>query len=219
MKRIVLMVAAMLAGSLAMSAADKPSTSAPARPTFTKNVAPILYKRCVSCHRAGDIAPMQLLTYEQARPWSAAIKESVLQRKMPPWFADPRYGKFRNDRRLSEEEIATVVTWVNAGSPKGDEKDMPPLPKFAEGWSFDRPPDLVVEMPLTVTIPATGVLDMQNYYVKVPLAEEKFIEAVELRPGNRSVVHHSIANVVTLPDGLTQEQLTSGKKFGGTGWK
>lgn len=189
------------------------------RPTFTKHIAPILYARCAQCHRAGDIAPMPLLTYEQVRPWAAAIKQSVSLRKMPPWFADPQFGKFRNDRRLTDDQIATVVAWVNAGSPKGDDKDLPPPPKFTEGWSFDRPPDLVVEMPLTVQVPAAGVLDMLNYYVKVPFNEEKFVEAVELRPGNRRVVHHSIVNVVTIPGNPTPEDLISGKKLGTTGWK
>jgi len=191
----------------------------PAAPTFAKDVAPILYQRCAICHREGDIGPMKLLTYEQVRPWSAAIKEVVLQRRMPPWFADPGHGRFRNDRRLTDRQIATIGAWVAAGSPRGDEKDLPPPPKFTEGWSFDRPPDLVVEMPLTARVPATGQMDMQNYYVKMPFTEEKFVEAVELRPGNRRVVHHSIVNIVTLPEGLAPEDLTSGKKQGRLGWK
>ena len=212
MKVILLRFGALLVAVASVRGADS-------RPTFTKDIAPILYKRCVSCHRAGDIAPMQLTTYEQVRPWSAAIKQSVQQRKMPPWFADPHFGNFRNDRRLSEEQIDTVVRWVNAGSPKGDPKDMPPMPNIPEGWSFERPPDMVVEMPLVVQVPAAGQLDMMNYYVKVPFNEERFIEGVELRPGNRSVVHHSIVNVVTIPDPVTPEQLRSGKKLGTMGWK
>lgn len=162
---------------------------------------------------------MPLLTYEQVRPWSAAIKQTVLQRRMPPWFADPHYSKFRNDRRLTDEQVATIVNWVNNGSPKGSDKDMPPTPQFAEGWSFTRPPDLIVEMPIEVTVPATGVWDIMNYYVKVPLTEERFVEAVELRPGNRRVVHHSIVNIVKLPDEAASGDLTTGKKLGSFGWK
>jgi hypothetical protein len=192
---------------------------APATPTFAKDVAPILNANCVICHRTGDIAPMALLSYEQVRPWSAAIKQAVLLRSMPPWFADPHYEKFRNDRRLSEKQIATIVAWVNAGSPKGDPKDMPPPPKFTEGWTYSRPPDLVVEMPLLARIPATGQMDMQNYYVKVPFTEEQYVEAIELRPGNRAVVHHSIVNIASLPEGLPAEELISGKKLGRTLWK
>jgi mono/diheme cytochrome c family protein len=212
MKRFVLLASlpAMLC------AAD---TAPASKPTFTKDIAPIFYASCVSCHRAGEIAPMQLTTYEQVRPWAAAIKASVAQRKMPPWFADPKYGKFTNDHSLTEKQIATIVAWANSGAPKGDDKDLPPMPKLATGWSHNRPPDLVVEMPLEVTIPATGQMDLTNYYVKIPLTEEKYVEAVELRPDNRTVVHHSIVNVVSLPDNVTPEQLIAGKKLGRTGWK
>lgn len=211
-----LLSAVLLVAGLTNAAETTPS----AKPTFTKDVARILNERCAYCHRPGDIGPMPLLTYEQVRPWSAALKQTVLQRRMPPWFADPHSGsKFRNDRRLTDAQIETIVAWVNAGSPKGDAKDMPPPPRFAEGWSFERPPDLIVEMPLDVKVPATGVLDMQNYYVKVPFSEDRFVEAVELRPGNRRVVHHSIVNIVTIPDGVPPEALLTGKKQGRTGWK
>src|ERR1041385_273158 len=116
MKRAWLLVAV---GSVAAIAADTDS----ARPTFTKDIAPILYSSCVNCHRAGEIAPMQLVTYDQVRPWAAAVKQAVATRKMPPWFADPKYGKFRNDHSLTEKQIATVVSWANAGAPKGEDKD------------------------------------------------------------------------------------------------
>ena len=130
----------------ALAALPCSAAEIPAKPTFAKDIAPMLYERCAHCHRPGDIAPMPLLTYAQVRPWSAAIRQSVQLRKMPPWFADPHYSKFRNDRRLTDTQIETVAAWVNAGSPKGDDKDMPPLPQFTEGWSFSRPPDLVVEV-------------------------------------------------------------------------
>lgn len=204
---------------LSVSAIQAADAKKAAAPTFTKDIAPILYEKCAFCHRPGDIGPMPLLTYQQVRPWSAAIKQAVAQRKMPPWYADPAHSEFRNDRRLSQEQIATVVAWANAGAPKGDDKHLPPPPKFTDGWSFDRPPDLVVEMPAEIEVPATGVLDIQNYYVKVPFTEEKFVEAVELRPGNRRVVHHSIVNIVTIPEGTPESEFVTGKKLGRIGWK
>src|SRR5712664_4097859 len=108
-------------------------------PTFAKDVAPLLQKNCQTCHRPGEAAPFSLLTYEQARPWAKAIKSAVLQRKMPPWFADPHYGKFSNDSSLQQNEIDTLVAWVDAGSPGGDPKDLPPAGTFADGWAIPKP--------------------------------------------------------------------------------
>jgi len=121
---------------------------------------------------------------------------------MPPWFADPHAStlKFSNDRRLSQAEIDTIVAWVDAGAPNGDDKDLPPMPDYAPGWTFGEP-DLVIEMPIDFEVPAEGELPMQNFYVPVPFNEERWVEKVELRPGNPAVVHHSIANVISLPEG------------------
>src|ERR1700733_7584857 len=110
-----------------------------AQTTFTKDVAPILQQNCQTCHRPGEAAPFSLLTYEQARPWAKAIKSAVLQKKMPPWFADPQYGKFSNDASLSQNDIKTLVAWVDAGAPLGDLKDLPPPRDFAEGWKIPKP--------------------------------------------------------------------------------
>ena len=173
-----------------------------ASPTFAKDVAAIIYNKCANCHRPGEVAPMPLTSYAEVRPWSKAIREEVIKRSMPPWFADPHSStlKFGNDRRLSQKEIDTIVAWVDAGSPKGADKDLPPMPKYAQGWTFGEP-DLVIEMPVDFEVPAEGELPMQNFYVPVPFNEERWVEAVELRPGNPAVVHHSIANVVRLPEG------------------
>jgi hypothetical protein len=170
--------------------------------TFTKDVAPIIFNKCANCHRSGEAAPMSLTSYAEVRPWSKAIREEVVQRSMPPWFADPHTStlKFGNDRRLSEQEINIIIGWVDAGSPKGDDKDLPQMPKYTPGWTFGEP-DLIVEMPVDFEIPAEGELPMQNFYVPVPFSEERWVEKVELRPGNPAVVHHSIANVVNLPEG------------------
>jgi hypothetical protein len=170
--------------------------------TFTKDVAPIIFTKCANCHRSGEVAPMPLTSYQEVRPWSKAIKEEVVERTMPPWFADPHSStlKFSNDRLLSKAEIDTIVAWVEAGAPKGNDKDLPPMPKYTPGWTFGEP-DLIVEMPVDFEVPAEGELPMQNFYVAVPFKEERWVEAVELRPGNPAVVHHSIANVVNLPEG------------------
>ncbi|MBL8222967.1 MAG: thiol-disulfide isomerase, partial [Bryobacterales bacterium] len=114
-------------------------------PTFSKDVAPIFFARCTGCHRPNDIAPMSLLDYKSSRPWAKAIRASVLARKMPPWFADPAYGHFANDARLSQKEMATIQAWVDGGAPEGNAKDLPPAPKFVEGWQMGKP-DIVVDM-------------------------------------------------------------------------
>ena len=170
--------------------------------TFTRDVAPIIFNKCSICHRPGEVAPMPLTSYQEVRPWSKAIREEVAERTMPPWFADPHKStlKFGNDRRLTQKEIDTIVAWVDAGAPKGDDKDLPAMPKFTPGWTFGEP-DLVIEMPIDFEVPAEGELPMQNFYVPVPFNEERWVEKVELRPGNPAVVHHSIANVVRLPEG------------------
>jgi hypothetical protein len=170
--------------------------------TFTRDVAPIIFEKCATCHRPGEVAPMPLTSYQEVRPWSKAIKEEVIDRTMPPWFADPHTStlKFSNDRRLTKFEIDTIVAWVDGGAVKGNDRDLPPVPKYTPGWTFGEP-DLVIEMPVEFEVPAEGELPMQNFYVPVPFNEERWVEKVELRPGNPAVVHHSIANVVRLPEG------------------
>ena len=117
----------------AVLAADGPSV------TFTKDVAPIVYKSCAECHRPTMFAPMSLMTYDDARPYARAIKAKVTARQMPPWGADPAFGTFKNDPRLSEKEIQTIVDWVDAGAPKGEDADMPKAPQFADGWTIGKP--------------------------------------------------------------------------------
>src|SRR5690242_13114638 len=111
----------------------------PSPVTFTKDIAPVLQQNCQICHRPGEAAPFSLLTYEQARPWAKAIKSAVVTKKMPPWFADPQFGKFSNDASLSQSEINTLVAWVDAGAPLGDPKDTPAPRQFVEGWTIPKP--------------------------------------------------------------------------------
>jgi len=132
------------------------------------------------------------MTYQEVRPWAKAIRERVVERSMPPWFADPHYGKFANDPSLSQNEIDTVVAWVNAGSPKGDDKDLPPAPRFTAGWTIGQP-DVVLEMQEEYSIPAEGTIPYLYFTIPTNFTEDKWIQAMEIRPGNRTVVHHVIA--------------------------
>jgi hypothetical protein len=156
--------------------------------TFHKDVLPILQKNCQACHRPGEIAPMPFLTYEQTRPWAKAIKTAVVARKMPPWFADPRFGHFANDRRLSDSDVAKVSAWVDAGAPEGNRQDGPAPLAWTEGWSLK--PDKVFEMPKPYTVPKEGTIDYTYFVVPTGFTQDTWIEDAEVRPGNRTVVHH-----------------------------
>ncbi|MBI3264186.1 MAG: hypothetical protein HYZ58_13700 [Acidobacteria bacterium] len=143
---------------------------------------------------------MPLLSFADARPWSRAIKRAVQTREMPPWFADPAHGRFRNERRLSGQEIVAISSWVDGGSPKGRDSDLPPPPRFVGGWQNGQP-DYVIEMPIDVELPAEGQVELQDFFVAVPFAEDRFVEALEIRPSTAGVLHHGGAYVVDLPAG------------------
>jgi hypothetical protein len=160
-------------------------------PTFYKNVLPVLEKHCQECHRPGEIAPMSLLTYNDARPWAKSIKAAVLTHKMPPWFADPHVGKFANDRSLSQAEIATLVDWVDGGAKPGAPKDAPPPLSFAEGWTIGKP-DLVLDTGVDFTVPATGTIDYTYFVVPTGFTEDKWVKDIEVLPGNKNLVHHIV---------------------------
>ncbi len=157
--------------------------------TFTHDIAPILYQHCVGCHHPNDIAPMSLLTYKDARPWAASIREAIVSGKMPPWKADPHFGKWSNDPRLSAAEIATITAWIESGKVEGDAKDMPPTPVFADGWKIGKP-DAVITIPEQV-IESTGPDEYVYLNVPTNFKEDHWIVAAELRPGNRRIVHHA----------------------------
>ncbi len=170
-------------GAVPAHATDKPVT-------FTSDVAPIVFENCLTCHRPGEVAPMSLSTYEEARPWAKSIKEKVSTRAMPPWFANPAYGKFHNDASLSEEEISTIVAWVDQGAKRGDPKDMPPLPDFTDGWQLGEP-DFIVDLP-DVNVPADGDDYFPDLDLTIDIPEKRWVRAVEVRPGNREVAHHIV---------------------------
>jgi len=163
-------------------------------PTFSKDVAPIFFSNCTSCHRPDDIAPMSLLTYKDARPWARSIAAAVKGGVMPPWHADPAIGHFKNARRLTDAQKATIVEWVNAGAPEGDPKDLPEAPRYADGWTIGQP-DVILSMQEDYPIPATGTVPYVYFEVPANFAEDRWIQAWEMRPGNRRVVHHVIVSV------------------------
>jgi hypothetical protein len=187
---------------------------AAAAPTFSKDVAPILYQRCVQCHRPNDIAPMSLLDYKSARPWAKSIRESVVTRKMPPWFADPHFGSFANDARLSTREIETIQAWVDGGAIEGNPRDLPAAPVFVEGWKQGRP-DIVIDIGEDFVV-KPGADAYEHFVVPTNFTEGRWIRAAEIRPGNRQVVHHVHVNLVKDPgeSGSTSiESMTSLNHF------
>ena len=158
-----------------------------AAPTFNKDVLPILQKQCQECHRPGEVAPMSFMTYKETRPWAKAIKSAVLSKKMPPWFMET--GHFANERKLNDQEISTIIRWVDTGSSEGDAKDKPAPRTFASGWSIGKP-DMIIEMAKDIQIQANGLMDQSNVVVKVNFPRDVWVKAAEVRPGNPKVVHH-----------------------------
>ncbi len=188
-------------GGLAFST----SAAAAEAPTFTKDVAPILFGNCVVCHREGEVAPMALTSYRAARPWARAIKDKVVSREMPPWHADPEGSlAFKNDRRLSQADVDTIAAWADGGAPEGNPADLPELPPIPVGWQIRDlgEPDAIIRMPVAEEIPASGELPMTNYYIPVPWDEPKYAQALESKPGNRVATHHTVAYIRSgLPPG------------------
>lgn len=166
--------------------------AAGAAPTFHKDVLPILQRHCQECHRPGETAPMSLLTYDQVRPWAKAIKQTTALKKMPPWLADPGIGKFHNERRLTPQELATLAAWADAGAPAGEASDAPKPVVFTEGWSIGQP-DLILEMPQAVDVPASGTVEYTYMIIPTGFREDRWVTRAEVRPGNRAVTHHVIA--------------------------
>ncbi|MGH9763061.1 MAG: hypothetical protein ACREDR_39095, partial [Blastocatellia bacterium] len=163
--------------------------------TYAKDVAPILQANCVACHRPGEVAPMSLRTYKEVRPWARSIRDKVASRVMPPWFADPHYGQFANDCRLTDDQIRTIEAWVDGGSVEGDTRDLPEPRKFLDGWNIGKP-DVVFTMPAKYSVPAKGVIEYKFFAVPTNFTEDHYVQLAEIRPGNRSIVHHIIVDSV-----------------------
>jgi hypothetical protein len=204
MKSHLTIGAAAILFSATMIHAGRPQDQAPLPPgsnvpTFTRDVAPILFKNCTTCHRPGEIAPMSLLTYDDARPWAKAIRDEVSEGNMPPWHAEAPHGTFVNERRLSEVEKATLVAWASNGAPQGDPRDLPTPPTYVNGWTIGTP-DAVFEMQEDYKVPASGIVQYEYFYVPTNFSEAKWIKAIEVRPGNREAVHHVLVYYRAAPD-------------------
>jgi hypothetical protein len=174
------------------------AVSAGAEVTYSRDVAPILYAKCTVCHHPDDIAPMSLLDYQSVRPWAKAIREAVLLKRMPPWFADSKTGHFANDPSLSAAEKQIIADWVDQGAKEGNPKDMPPAPTYAAGWHIGKP-DAVFDIGQDYVV-KSSIADQYIYFtVPTNFKEGHWVRAVELQPGNRKVVHHAHVSIVS-PD-------------------
>lgn len=191
LKDFAIIVVAGVCSVIAGARAEQAAAPGAGAPTFSHDVAPILYKNCTGCHRPGEIAPMSLLTYQEARPWAKAIATQVSKGTMPPWHADPAHGEFLNDRRLSDADKNTLIAWVTAGAPEGNPADLPPAPRYTAGWAMGDP-DAVFTMQEDYPVPSDGTIAYQYFEVPTDLTEDKWIQAIEVRAGNPKVVHHVI---------------------------
>ena len=213
----------MVAAAAAVFTAS-PSAAQQSSPTFSKDVAPIFQAKCQDCHQPESIAPMALISYQEARPWARAIKDRVMRRQMPPWHIDPSVGvqKFKNDLSLSDAQIDTIVRWVDSGAPEGDPRDLPPPKKLLTEnvWQgvmdgFGEP-DLVIKSP-EYTMPAQHQDVWFRPMSDIPISEPRWVKMVEIRPTNlkaRKIVHHSIAYLVLNndPDAVNTGTATGGRR-------
>jgi peroxiredoxin len=186
--------------------ARAPAPRAGGTVTYSKDVARVVQQHCQECHRPGQIGPMPLLTYDDVSSWAQMIREVIEEKRMPPWHADPKHGKFRNDRSLPAADRTTLLTWIEQGCPRGDDKETPAPRKFSAGWTIGKP-DAVFTMPKAFTVPAKAPRNGIPYkYFLVPthFDHDVWVQAVEAKPGNRAVVHHILAYIV------------EGKKRGGS---
>jgi mono/diheme cytochrome c family protein len=190
----ILAVAAVLAAAVWLSAAASPTASQSSRAepvTFSEHIAPTLYENCVTCHRPGEAAPFPLISYEDVSRRAKLIASVTTSRYMPPWHAEPGFGDFLDERRLTDAQIARIVEWVGQGTPRGDATKMPALPVFTDGWQLGTP-DLVLQMPEAFEVPADGPDIYRNFAIPTGLTEDKWIRAVEFRPSARQAVHHAL---------------------------
>ena len=189
--RIFLAFAA--AASLLLIGAGSPPSQA-SSPTFYKDILPILQDHCQVCHRTGEIAPQPFETYAETKPWAPSIRLAVENKTMPPWFADPRYGKFSNDPSLTPEQIATITQWVDAGASEGWPKDAPPPKHWSKGWNID-PPDKVITMPKPVLLPASGDIEYTYEIVPTGFTHDMWARESEIKPSSPAHVHHAVVYI------------------------
>ena len=164
---------------------------AAAPPTFNRDIAPILYANCATCHRPGEVAPFPLLTYQDASKRAALIAGAVSGRFMPPWKAEPGFGDFAGERRLTDAQIALISDWAKAGAPEGDPSAKPQPPKFTEGWQGGQP-DQVLTIPVKYALPADGPDQYRCFVLPTGLDHDVYLDGTEFRPENRRIVHHAL---------------------------
>jgi hypothetical protein len=216
MKRPILAIALLLTVVVAETA----RAGSEASPTFSKDVAPILWKNCAGCHRPGEVGPFSLLTYKDAAKRAEFLQEVTETRQMPPWKPEQGFGEFHDARRLSDLELKTIADWAKAGTPEGDPKDLPPAPRFAEGWQLGTP-DLVLKMPQEFKVPASGKDIQRCFVIPIPTEGDRTVASVEFRPGNRRVVHHAILYLDSSGAALKKDQADPEpgySSFGGPGF-
>lgn len=201
MRSLLLVLPAAVIGLFASrSETPKPVVKAPAKPTYSKDVAPILNRACVSCHQAGEVAPFSLAGYDAAKKWSGMTATVAKSRQMPPWKAQAGYGEFRHENRLSDVEIQTLSNWAATGAARGDKKAEPTLPKApVSGWTLGKP-DLVIKADKAYHLGAEGEDVYRNFVIPNPTKEPMWVRAMDVHPGNKKVVHH----VIMFVDGLHQ---------------
>ena len=201
-------IAILISAAALLSAADKV--------TFSENVAPIIYGNCVTCHRPGEAAPFSLISYDDVKKRGTLIATVTKARYMPPWHAAHGYGEFADERRLTDQQIATIADWVQQGMPQGDPAKMPKLPEFTDGWHLGKP-DLILEMPVAFDLPASGPDVFRNFVIPMGLKEDKWVRAIEFRPSARKVVHHVLFAYAPAGSMARFDGLDGKPGFGGMG--
>ncbi len=208
-----------LVGTLISIGLLSPGIARADRPSYNKDIAPILWKNCAGCHRPGEVGPFSLLTYNDAVKRASFLEDVTASRKMPPWKAEAGFGSFLDERRLSPEEIKRIGDWIEAGVPEGDPKDLPPAPKFPQGWQLGTP-DLVLKVDEPFAVPASGRDIYRCFVIPIPIDANRTVAAVEFRPGNRKVVHHALLYLDDTGAGRAKDVAEPGlgyASFGGPG--
>jgi cytochrome c553 len=203
MWRVALVMGSALLIAIPLTMSSVAQTAANRELTFSKDVAPIVFEHCVSCHRPGEVGPFSMFPFSAIRPWARSIKQSVVARRMPPWFAVSAAGDFLHNKELKESDIRTIAAWVDAGAPEGNPKDIPAPPAVADEWRIGAP-DLIVTMAEPFRLPATGLISNVTVATEYVFTRDTWVEAIEIRPGNRQVVHQALAVLGTggLANGL-----------------
>lgn len=219
---VLLVACAVLAAPSPRSVPPEVVRSQVLHPTFTRDIAPVVFAQCSSCHRAGEVAPFPLLTYRDVQKRARQIALVTSQRFMPPWRPAPGYGEFQHERRLTDAQIALFRRWADAGTPEGRTADLPPAPRFTDGWQLGKP-DLVLTMVKPVTVPAEGQDVNRSFVIPVHLPAGRYLRATEFRPGNRRIVHHATAMLDTSGKARALEAAQGGPgagyvSFGGPGF-